>query len=276
MDESELLSLKNHIAKINLESETAYEEIFCAFTQGFNMPIIFIPLKKGSICYRCRNNKDKKDYENFSDLSYPDKKFILNYSRANKPGQQVFYCSDSFGTTLTELLPKWSKDFEIGESFTVTISEWNFMNEITIACIPDFDNARLMKLLNNKIDFESDAALMKYWEFINTFFRAQGLNQPNVYKFTSAFCNALLSNTQVMGEKVNGIMYTSIQDLTLQGWNLAISPKFVEKNLKLKKVLKLILQKSGYKNGMPTYDNNLNPEPVFAKKLNYKLEKILW
>lgn len=276
MDDSELISLKNYISKINLESETAYEEIFCAFTQGFNMPIIFFPLKKESICYRSRNNKDEKDYENFSDLSYPDKKYILDYSRANKPLQQVFYCSDSFGTTLTELLPSWSKDFEIGESFAVTIGEWNFTSEITVACIPDFDNVRLMKLLYNKIDFKNDTSLMKYWEFINTFFRAQGLHQPNVYKFTSAFCNALMSNAQVKGVNIDGIMYTSIQDLTLQGWNLAISPKFVDDNLKLNKVSKFILRKSDYKNGMPTYDNNLNPEPVFAKILDYKSEKILW
>ena len=143
MHESEILTLKNHISKINLEKATAYEETFCAFTQEFNMPIIFIPLKNDTICYRCRNNKNKKNYKEFSDLSYPDKKYILNYSRANKPFQQVFYCSDSFGTALTELLPNWNKDFEIGEPFEVTISEWNFTNQITVACIPDFDNVRL-------------------------------------------------------------------------------------------------------------------------------------
>ena len=102
------------------------------------MPIIFVPLKKGSICYRCRNNHNVEYFESFSDVSYPDKKFILEYSRANKPRQQVFYCSDSFETTLAELLPYWSKDLKIGDTFAITISQWVFMNEVYVACIPDF------------------------------------------------------------------------------------------------------------------------------------------
>ena len=276
MKESELILLINKVSKIDLESETAYDELFNLFTQGFNMPIVFVPLKKESICYRSRNNINEKDYENFSDLSYPDKKFILKYSRANKPGQQVFYCSDSFGTTLTELLPYWSKNLKTGDTFVVTISQWIFMSGIYVACIPDFNNVRLMTLLERKIDFKNDTTLLKYWEFINSFFRAQGLNQPNIYKFTSAFCNALLRNSEVMGEDINGIMYTSIQDLTVQGWNLAISPKFADVNLKLKSVSKFLLRKSGITNGNPTYDNFLNPEPVFAKQLDFTSGKIIW
>lgn len=217
MKESDLNSLIKNISKIDLDSETAYDELYDLFTQGFNMPIIFVPLKKGSICYRSRNNHNEEYFESFSDLSYPDKKFIPNYSRANKPGQQVFYCSDSFETTLAELLPYWSKDLKIGDTFAITVGQWIFMKKIYVACIPDFENVRLMTVLESKIDFKNDTALMKYWEFINSFLRAQGLNQSNIYKFTSAFCNSVLTNSQVMGEDINGIMYTSIQDLTVQG-----------------------------------------------------------
>lgn len=105
MKESDLNSLINNVSKISLKSEMAYDDLYNLFTQGFNMPIIFVPLKKESFCYRSRNNHNEEDYESFSDLSYPDKKFILKYSRANKPRQQVFYCSDNFKTTLSELLP---------------------------------------------------------------------------------------------------------------------------------------------------------------------------
>jgi hypothetical protein len=110
MKESDLNSLINIISKIDLESETAYDELYDLFTQGFNMPIIIVPLKKRSICYRSRNYHNEEYYESFRYLIYPDKKFILKYSRANKPRQQVFYCSDSFETTIAELLPFWSKD----------------------------------------------------------------------------------------------------------------------------------------------------------------------
>ncbi|MFA6980960.1 MAG: RES domain-containing protein [Ignavibacteriaceae bacterium] len=276
MKETDLTSLKNYISKIDLESETAYEELFCGFTQGFNMPIIFVPLKKESFCFRSRNNQNGKDYLNFSDLLYPDKSFILNYSRANKPCQQVFYCSDNFGTTLTELLPYWSKDLKIGDSFAITISQWAFKREIYVACIPDFSNVRLMKILENKIDFKEDATLLKYWDYINSFFRAQGFNQPSIYKFTSAFCNALMRNSQIMGEEINGILYTSVQDITTQGWNLAILPEFADENLEIKSVFKIHLRKQGLDKGKPVYDNYLNPEPVFCKNLDYTLNKIIW
>ncbi len=275
MKESDLNLLIKILSKINLNSETAYDELYDLFTHGFNMPIIFVPLKKGSICYRSRNNNTEDYFESFSDLSYPEK-YILKYSRANKPGQQIFCCSDSYGTTLTELLPYWSKDLKIGDTFSITISQWIFLKEIYVACIPDFENVRLMTLLEKKIDFKNDITLMKYWEFINSFFRAQGLYQPNIYKFSSAFCNALFNNSQVMGEDINGIIYTSVQDLTVKGWNLAISPKFVDENLKLKNVSKFILQKGVGNNGKPSNNNFSNPEPVFAKHLDFKSGKIIW
>jgi uncharacterized protein YjbI with pentapeptide repeats len=150
------------------------------------------------------------------------------------------------------------------------------MKEIYFACIPDFENVRLMTLLGEKIDFKNDMILMKYWEFINSFFRTQGLNQSNIYKIASAFCNALLTNSQFMGEDINGIMYASIQDLTVQGWNLAIYPKFADDNLKLKNVSKFILQKGVSNNGKPSYNNFSNPEPHFAKQLDFKSGKIIW
>ena len=56
-------------------------------------------------------------------------------------------------------------------------------------------------------------------------------------------------------------MYTSIQDLTVQGWNLAILPKFADDNLKLKNVSKFIFQIRVGNNGKPSY-NNFKLEPL--------------
>ena len=274
MEESDLISLKSFVSKIDLDSEAAYDELFKGFTQEFDMPIIFIPIKKESYCLRSRNNKAGKDFEDFRDLIYPDKIYITKYSRANKPGQQVFYRSDNIETNITELMPYWSKDMKSGETFAITVSRWIFNEQVYVVCIPDYSNARLMTMLENKIDLKSDPVLREYWEYINLFFRAQGFYQPNVYKFTSAYCNALIHNSQVIKENVDGILYTSIQDST--GWNLAISPKFVDKNLELESVLKIYLRKRGHKNGKPVYDNFLNPEPIFPKKLDFESHRIIW
>lgn len=275
MKESDIISLKYFVSKIDMESENAYDELFRGFTQEFNMSIIFVPLKKGSICFRSRNNIEGKDYNKFSDLSYPDKKFITKYSRANTLGQQVFYCSDNYGTNITELLPYWAKDIKVGNSFAITVGQWSFKKEIYVAAIPDFINVRLMSMLESKIsDLKSDKNLQKYWEYINSFFRAQGIYQPSIYKFTSAFCNALIYNSQIMSENINGILYTSLQDTS--GWNLAMSPKFVDENLELKSVFKLFLRKQGFSKGKPVYDNFLTPEPIFPKLLDISSQKIIW
>ena len=88
-----------------------------------------------------------------------------------------------------------------------------------------------MSLLENNLpSLKSDNVFKKYWGYINTFFRTQGFYQPNIYKFTSAFCNALLHNSRIMRENIDGILYTSLQDTS--GWNLAISSKFVDENLR--------------------------------------------
>ncbi len=171
MEESHIVLLKNFVSKINIEAETAYDELYRVFTHEFDMPIIFVPFKRESICFRSRNNSDGKDYCNFSDLSYPAKEYLTKYSRANKPGQQVFYCSDNYGTSLTELLPFWSKDMEVGDLITVTVSQWNFNKEFYAAAIPDFTNNRLMSLLENNLpSLKSDNVFKKYWGYIKYLF----------------------------------------------------------------------------------------------------------
>ena len=164
---------------------------------------------------------------------------------------------------------------EVGDLITVTVSQWNFNKEFYAAAIPDFTNNRLMSLLENNLpSLKSDNVFKKYWGYINTFFRTQGFYQPNIYKFTSAFCNALMHNSRIMRENIDGILYTSLQDTS--GWNLAISSKFVDENLELKRVFKILLRKQGYSNGKPVYDNFLTPEPIFPKLLDISSQKIIW
>lgn len=274
MTESELHSIINSISKINFDSGYAYNELFSLFTEDFNMPIIFVSLKKESVGFRTRNNIDGRDFFCFEELSYPDKKYITTYSRANIPGQQLFYISDNIETTIAELLPSWSKDLKIGDQFAITTGEWGFKKEMRVCIIPDFNNDRLKSLLIKSIDWDAEKSLSSYWEFINSFFRAQGITDPNVYKFTSAFCNALFHNSSVLGENVSGILYTSVQHS--EGWNLAVLPKFVDDNLELKRVFKLFLRKQGVSNGKPDYDNFVSPTPIFPKSLDFALRKIIW
>lgn len=276
MKKSELISLKDTVSKINFNLQTAYAELFRVFTQDFNMPIVFFPIKKESYGFRSRNNVNRKNFCKFNELSYPDKKFITKFSRANKPGQQLFYISDNFITTIAELMPYWSKDLNVGDIFPVTVGQWYLKKAIYVACIPDYNNDRLKSILEKKLlDLKQGTIVWEYWEYINSFFRSQGFYQPNIYKFTSAFCNAIIHNSQIMGENIDGILYTSTQYTA--GWNLAIFPKFVDEYLELKSVFKLHIRKQGFSaDGKPIYDNFKNPEPVFPKEIDFLKQKIIW
>lgn len=274
MKKSEIILLKKIISNIVLDSEFAYDELFKKFTQDIGMPLISVPLKQNSYSYRSRNNINNENFLNFSDLTYPLQKYVSRYSRANKPGQQIFYSSDNIDTNITELMPYWSKDLEIGDKFSITVGKWIFKKEINVAIIPDFSNERMMEFLNKLPSLKDGTPEWEYWEFINTFFRVQGFYQPNIYKFTSAFCNALIKNSQIFGASIDGIMYTSVKDPS--GWNLAISPKFVDENMELSKVFKLFLSKTGIVNGKPLYNNFQTPDPILPKMLDFDLKKIIW
>ncbi len=272
MTKTELIALKKYVSQIDLSSEEAYDILFEAFTQRFTMSMMWFPIKKESYVFRSRNNNCNEDFCLFSDLSYPQAKDVKTYSRANKPGQQVFYASDNYATNLTELLPFWLKEIPLGESFSVTTGIWGFTKSIIVAVIPDISNERMMPFIEKISELSQESIIKDYWTYINSFFKAQGFYEPSVYKFTSAFCNALLHNLRLSGIQVDGVLYTSVQDPS--GWNIATTPESVDSNLFLKDVVKHFIKKNDFKNGKPVYDNLSGA--VNPKKLDTSLNKIIW
>jgi len=272
MNETELISLKKYVSQIDLNSEEAYDILFDAFTQRFPMSMLWFPIKIESYVFRSRNNIGNEDFYQVSDLSYPPEKDVKMYSRANKPGQQIFYASDNYATNFTELLPFWSKDIPLGEPFSVTTGIWGFSKSIMVSVIPDISNERMQPFIEKISEHGQDSIIQDYWSYINSFFKAQGFFEPSVYKFTSAFCNALLHNLRLRGIQAYGVLYTSVQDPS--GWNLAITPEAVDSSLFLKDVIKHSIKMNDFRNGKPVYDNfsgAVNPQ-----MLDTSLNKIIW
>lgn len=263
-------SLKDIVSYVDLNSEAAYDILFKAFTEQYGMPIFVFIIPKGSFLFRSRNNNGNSNYIKFSDLSFPGVEHIRSYSRCNKPGQQVFYASDSYETTLAELLPLWSKDIPIGELFFVTTGKWKLIEDITVSVIPDFTNER-MKIFMSKVPDNKYEYNINYWGYINSFFKSPD-DTAIKYKFTSAFCNAMIHNSNLMGNKVEGVLYTSVQDAS--GWNIAIEPGAAKSKLVLKDVIKHSLKKNGFKNRKAVYDNFSGAISPIA--VDEKLERIIW
>ena len=101
-------SVKEFIKEIDLSNEGAYNLLLEIFTKKYPMPVLSVPIMASSMMYRSRQNLTESDFTDFNDLSYPPIEVITEYSRANKPNEQIFYASDDIDTNLTELLPYWS------------------------------------------------------------------------------------------------------------------------------------------------------------------------
>lgn len=241
---------------------------------NYGMPIITIPINEGSHCFRSRSNVGNNDFLNICDLSYPPRNCVKKYSRVNTPIQQVFYCSDNYEANITKLMPYWLEEIEIGETFAITTSVWQLKKSLPVAIIPDFENDQLMNLLKLLPKLNQGTIEREYWDYINSFFRLQGFYQPDIYKFTSAFCNAIIKNYNSSDEVIHGILYTSIQHL--EAWNLAISTDYVDESLELKDVFKMYITKRGIKNGKPEYDNFRFSKQIQAKHLDNLNQKIIW
>ena len=267
-----MTKLEQLIRNLDLNSDNAYASLFKAFTHDLSMPILTCPIKANSFVFRIRQNQPDANYQKFGDISYPPQERVIGYSRANKPLQQVFYASDNFGTALTELMPYWSGRFNVGDKFAVTSGLWMLKTDIHLAIIPDLANERLMEFLSKSPALRTLTADAEYWEFVNSYFKAQGILNAGIYKFTSAFCNALINNVTTLGDKVAGILYTSAQDPT--GWNVALTPQIVDECLSMNNVVKHIIQRDGTRNGKPTYNNFATP--VIAKSLDHSTENISW
>ncbi len=264
--------LPEFINKIDLQTPQAYDLLFEAFTEQFPMPILTTLIKAKNFMFRIRQNVTSLDFQTFEDLSYPPAECVNSYSRANRPQQQVFYASDNFATTLAEMMPYWSKGFDVGDIFPMTSGMWELEQDLLVTIIPDLVNQRLMEQLAKSSASRAIAADLNYWNYINTFFHGQGFNDNRFYKVTSAFCNSLIQNATTFGEKIGGVLYTSAQDPT--GWNLALAPTVADNCLTLIHVAKHFIRKGKRSNGKPSYDNYI--KAVVAKSLDYRNRQIKW
>ena len=259
-----------HILSVNLDDEFAYQRLLELFLNVKTFTVYSGPfVREKSTIYRTRQNL-YSDFTNFSDLSYPPSELIKDFGRVNRPFQSVFYGSDSYNTTLTELMPNWFLGNSSGDIITLTTSSWLVQKSLNILLIPDFRNERMKEMIEfAKIREIHDEQLM-FLGFINQMFSENSFYNKRIYKITSAYCNAIKLLFESKNEKIDGILYTSAQDKT--GWNLALEPHVLDNELiKFKYAIKQFINKI---DSTPSYNNFI--EPQTPKSIDYKNKKINW
>jgi len=242
------------IIEIYQNSYQKYDDLYDYFLNYCGFQILATRLSIGYITFRVRDYNNLDEIVKRENVQYP--KSSPYFSRIGKPNQIWFYISDGWKASLTEMLPSWYKKIKPGENIKVIISTWQIRQDINVLIIPDLDKINnVSNALNLDSHYNSD-----FWKLICRKFQSTTLEDKNIYEFTSAFANALITRAQYEGKPVDGIFYPSVQ--YKQESNVALIPSVVDNE---KIILKDLLRTECHKSriltvqGLPSYETVLEP-----------------
>lgn len=212
----------NEIEEIYRYSYNKYDDLYNYFLYKCGFNILSTRLKIGFQPYRIRDFINLEEIQKKENVQYP--KETKSYSRVGKPGQVWFYISDDLDVTYTEMMPIWFDKMKYGQIFYTAVSIWQIREPISVLVIPDLTNVnRMCKNMN----LEPYKEHLKFWEYITYKFREHSINNEDVYEFTSAFANAIITRSSIEGQNIKGLFYPSVQ--LPESSNLALMPSVVDK-----------------------------------------------
>jgi hypothetical protein len=239
-----------HIETIYKNSELTYEMMFVHFANLSGVGFQLVTIKRGSPILRARYSKNLKSFQSFTEISYPKIEHVRDFSRLNRPRQNIFYASETEKACLTEMLPFWFDEFKTGDIISVTLSKWILQNDLKLLIIPDANNTNeFNKTVRQKLEPQE----IEFWNYISKKFKTSTKQDKKIYEFTSAYSNALWLTT--LSQKINasGFIYSSVQ--SPDSVNIAISTKIIDrKELIPTEVVETKFQRKGTtNNGLPSY-----------------------
>lgn len=232
-----LKSIEESIAKIkaiDCDKGWSYEKMLEAIMNIRKLPIILFTYPKGNLLFRSRINNGLSFYTSKTEISAPREKFVNNYSRANKPRQTLFYCSEDRITSYAELLDHISEISELGKEIQITIGGWRLLEDVKLVLV--FNplpprNSRYYqthgKAFDNVIENtpqELKKGIIKFFEFIGTEYSKQIPEEATNYLITCAYSNIVFGH-----EQCDGIIYPSVPGRG-EGFNIALKKEIITKN----------------------------------------------
>lgn len=217
-----------------------YEQVLFEFSKIEKLPIIIYRLEANDLFFRTRINNGN-NFETFDDLSYPNEKYVSFYARANKPLQQIFYCSENRPTSYIELLN--NRERNVGDEITLTIGCWQLVEPVDVVLV--FDPSKERDNEYNRQHGEGYDSFIeqtqeeyregtnRLFEFIGSYFGKQANEDKHTYMLTTSYSNLVFTH-----DMVEGIIYPSVP-FGGNGFNVAFFPKVVDDNrLRLLDVMK--------------------------------------
>lgn len=269
-----------HIIRIEEDDELAYEKTFLAYRSIGVLPIITRIIKKETPIFRSRTHSDTGNfYRNIEEISYPQKQYVKNFARLNRPYQSVFYGSDNRPTSYMELTEYWAEEKEIGEEVSVTIGRWELQRDLILAMIPIPNHSERVSNGEKEVGSFYDEKKKEFseikvrisdmlFDFLSKEFKKPAKKKKKTYLNTCSYGNIILTD-----EKIDGILYPSVP-FGGQGYNIAIRKTIVDNgNIKLVKAWKdtLIITQNELGNHRFVQIKNME-----AKEIDSKKGKIEW
>lgn len=234
MKEADLSKLSYH----KIKSIIMNNEILFPYTTSM--------IKKGTPIERGRLNENNAFYNSEFEISYrTDTGNIHKFGRANEPYRSKFYGAFpskkiqlSRIVLFSELDKNFKKTPEYNYESTMTIGRWIVKEDFEVADVCFSDNYLtnneikskyenwLTKIEDTEIGQEKYMNLLKYF---SDEFSKNSINSHHDYKTSSIYTDYAIS----LG--LNGIMYPSVKT-NFEGFNIALTPKTVERYLELKQV----------------------------------------
>lgn len=250
------------IDKIYKHSYQKYDDLYDYFITYCRFQILSTNLFIGFDTFRIRDYNNISDITKKENVQYP--KSSTTFSRIGKPGQIWFYISDDLKAAFAEMMPAWFSNILPGQTIKIAVSTWKICLPIEVLIIPDLAN---INDVCKAIDLSAYKNNIDFWSYICRKFRTTTLEDKHIYKFTSAFANALIDSSKMEEMNVDGIFYPSVQ-YPLKS-NIALLPSVViDEKIVLKKIFKIDYRKSievdtkGKPNYQPLSDfqeGNYNP-----------------
>ncbi len=221
-------------------------------------------IDKGKLITRARLNNYGEYFREKYQLSYKPQNLNTNYQRASTPNNTMFYGSIdainnnvSFNDTARIIASLETSTILNNENIVngkecITFGIWELINDIEMLAIYNFDdainNSDIAKEMHieylkyiSKFDKETQIISTNINNFIAKEFTKKVTNNDYEYIISSIYSEQVL---MTFDKKINGIIYPSVKT-DYHGYNVAITPDCVDKNLKLIGIVESNIIKEG-------------------------------
>lgn len=258
-EKEKAISFINQLQLLDL-SQYEIDDINNMIDDVFHMiPFGIAHIPKGTKLFRARKNNENQIFYNVSELGINKPENIIEYGRANKPQEPVFYCSTNVKLACAEVLQNLKKSFnpkkEIG---LTTVSVWEVTKDLNLAPIyysnpvvsvredakkykeGNKNNIREKNIFNSDTLDVNDLIL----EFFCDEFSKPNINTHHDYKLSASYANRLRNANNLIApqhsdKKFDGLVYPSVA-MKYTGDNIALFENALINKIKFETAIQTI------------------------------------